>query len=272
MLQVKYKKIEDNIATISANKNAEIVKNYVKNLDSSSGNFSQLGLWKLKQELCQTQADPPTAKLDENGTLITSPNLLKKLYVDTYSNCLRNREMKPELLDLFCLKSELWEIRLEELKAIKSKLWTIKDIDQVLKRLKLNKTRDPHGLINDIFRPGVIGNDLKLAMLSLFNEIKTTLQIPKILQFSNITTIWKKKGSRQDLENDRGIFVVSIMRMILDSLIFRDKYEELDINMLNSNGARKDRNVQDHLFVVSQLSTLFLTVKIPLLTFKFTML
>ena len=53
------------------------------------------------------------------------------------------------------------------------------------------------------------------------------------------------------MKNDRGFFVVSIMRMILDSLIYRDKYEELDKNMSNSNiGARKDRNVRDHLFVV----------------------
>ena len=40
--------------------------------------------------------------------------------------------------------------------------------------------------------------------------------------------------------------------MILDSLIYRDKYIDLDENMSNSNiGARKARNVRDHLFVVN---------------------
>ena len=39
--------------------------------------------------------------------------------------------------------------------------------------------------------------------------------------------------------------------MILDSLIYQDKYNDLDENMSNSNiGARKERNVRDHLFVV----------------------
>ena len=72
-----------------------------------------------------------------------------------------------------------------------------------------------------------------------------------MLQYANITTIWKKKGSRQNLENDPGIFVVSVLRMILDSLIYQDKYEELDKNMSDSNiGARKQRNVRDHLFLV----------------------
>ena len=88
-----------------------------------------------------------------------------------------------------------------------------------------------------------------MGMLQLFNSMKTELHIPKMLQYANITTIWKKKGSRQDLNNDRGMFVVSVMRMILDSLIYQDKYNELDENMSDSNiGARKARNVRDHLF------------------------
>ena len=53
------------------------------------------------------------------------------------------------------------------------------------------------------------------------------------------------------MNNDRGIFVVSVLRMILDSLIYEDKYTSLDENMSNSNvGGRKERNIRDHLFVV----------------------
>ena len=216
IISSEIEKMEGDISKMSASCNAEIVRNYVKNLDSSSGNFTQLGLWKLKRELCQPQGDPPTAKLNSNGTLVTAPNLLKKLYLDTYTDRLRNREIKPELLDLFFLKRELWELRLEELRKNQSKLWTVQDLEIVLKKLKSNKTRDPHGLINEVFKPGVIGEDLKLAMLNLFNDIKTNLQLPEDLLFENITTIYKKKGSRQDLNNDRGIFVVSVLRMILD--------------------------------------------------------
>ena len=53
------------------------------------------------------------------------------------------------------------------------------------------------------------------------------------------------------MENDRGIFVVSVLRMILDSLIYMDKYSLIDRNMSNSNvGARKGRNIRDHLFIL----------------------
>ena len=39
--------------------------------------------------------------------------------------------------------------------------------------------------------------------------------------------------------------------MILDSLIYQEKYPLIDSQMSNSNiGARKHRNIRDHLFIV----------------------
>ena len=70
-------------------------------------------------------ADPPIAKRDESGMLVTAPNLLKSLYLRTYQQRLRQREMKPELMDVFFLKKELWESRLEELAKNKTEPWTI---------------------------------------------------------------------------------------------------------------------------------------------------
>ena len=101
-------------------------------------------------------------------------------------------------------------------------------MDRVLKDLKRVETRDPHGLINELFKPEVLGEDLKLGILSLFNCNKQEQKLPKFIQFANITTIFKKKGSRQDMNNDRGIFVVSVLRMILDSLIYLEKYPLVD--------------------------------------------
>ena len=83
-------RLEANISDICASRNAKVVLDYVKNLDASNGNFSQLGMWKLKKLLCPNQTDPPMAKRDRKGNLITSPFLLKKLYMDTYKERLRS--------------------------------------------------------------------------------------------------------------------------------------------------------------------------------------
>ena len=64
--------------------------------------------------------------------------------------------------------------------------------------------------------------------------------------------IWKKKGDQADLNNDRGIFNVVKIRSILDKLIYNDIYNLVDKSMSSSNiGARKNRNIRDHLFVIN---------------------
>ena len=81
------------------------------------------------------------------------------------------------------------------------------NLDTVLSSLKRNKSRDPNGMVNELFKEGLIGHDLKYALLLMFNRIKAHLEIPSFLLLSNITSIYKGKGSRLSLENDRGIFI-----------------------------------------------------------------
>ena len=96
----------------------------------------------------------------------------------------------------------LWERRNAYIKLNKSHPWNTFHVDEVVKRLKFNKTRDPHGYLNELFKPGYIGNDLKFALLSLFNEMKRCQEVPDFLCWSNITTLYKSKGSREDMNND----------------------------------------------------------------------
>ena len=58
--------LNEEISEMCASRNASVVQEYVRNLDASNGNFSQLGLWKLKNLLCPNQTDPPMAKRDKN--------------------------------------------------------------------------------------------------------------------------------------------------------------------------------------------------------------
>ena len=71
------------------------------------------------------------------------------------------------------------------------------------------------------------------------------------MEKTNITSIYKNKGSRLDLDIDRGIFNVSKVRSIMDKLIYNDFCDLIDENMSDSNiGARRNRNIRDNLFVV----------------------
>ena len=144
---------------------------------------------------------------------------------------------------------------MKQLKIAESKKtppWRMKELENVLKSLKKQKSRDPYGLANDLFRPEVAGDDLKLALLKLVNKIKKDQKYPKCLELCNISSIWKCKGPKSSFESYRGIFRVTIFRSILDKLIYNDEYEQLDRSLTDSNvGARKNRNIRDNIFILN---------------------
>ena len=159
--------------------------------------------------------------------------------------------MKKELLDVYFLKEELWQSRLKELRIKKTAPWNRTQLREALKSLKNNKSIDPNGMINELFKEGCIGKHLEDSLLKLFNGIKENFYIPEFLARENICTIYKNKGSRLEMDNDRGIFILTALKKILDKLIFLEKFDDIDENMSDSNiGARKGRNVKDHLFII----------------------
>ena len=173
------------------------------------------------------------------------------MYIDEYVHRLRHREIKASFETLKGLKEDLWERRFEILSRMKSQDWTTDDVQKVLTKLKGNKCRDPLGFVNELFKPGVCGPDLVEAITLLANGSKNEVTTPSMLKPTNISTIFKNKGSRFDLVNDRGIFNMVVFRRIIDRLIYDDKYECIDKNMSSSNvGGRKGRNIRNHLFVI----------------------
>ena len=133
--------------------------------------------------------------------------------------------------------------------------WTMEQLESVLEYLKKDKSRDPFGYANEIFRPEVAGDDLKLAILKLMNRVKSDQIFPEVLELCDVSSIWKRRGSRNDFDNYRGIFRLTIFRSILDRLIYNDEYKNIDSNLTDSNvGARKGRNIRDNIFVLNAVT------------------
>ena len=71
------------------------------------------------------------------------------------------------------------------------------------------------------------------------------------MQIADITCLYKGKGEKNDLENDRGIFGLPRIKQIIEKIIYNEVYPTIDSNMSDSNaGARQHRNIRDHLFIV----------------------
>ena len=77
-------------------------------------------------------------------------------------------------------------------------------------------------------------------------------EIPEFVQLADITTIYKGKGPKSELINDRGIFIVTLLRTIMMRLIYLDYYPQLDKSMSDSQvRARKGKNIRNHIWIVN---------------------
>ena len=71
---------------------------------------------------------------------------------------------------------------------------------------------------------------------------------------ANITTIYKGKGEKSNLENERGIFIVSIFRSLVMKLIYQDIYNVIDKSMSDAQiGSRKGKNIRNHIWVLNSI-------------------
>ena len=80
------------------------------------------------------------------------------------------------------------------------------------------------------------GEDLIKSMLYMLNRTKDSLYIPEMMKIVNIAMLPKPgKPGIHNLENQRGIFLISIFRSIIMMLLLKDKYDILNRNMTDSN-------------------------------------
>ena len=243
------KDIENEISKECDNKNCQIITDQLQEITNQDGTTNNAGIWKLRKKLFPKQTEQLSGKKDKEGNLVTNPEGIKELYLQAYSDRLKHREMAPELLRLKVLREELFHQRLQQCKSNKSPEWKMEDLDKVLKKLKGKKASDPHGLVNELFMLENIGNDLKLSILHMMNKIKSQFNQPEFMGFANITSFWKGKGSKDIIDSERGIFILNILRMIKDRMIYNDVNKV--IAMSDSQvGGRTEYNVRNHLFII----------------------
>ena len=244
--------IEKELADKYGNGLVNKIQHEVSGINCEEGGISSGNLWKLKNKVFNKTSEPPTAVVDLEGNVVTTQKGIMEENVKHFKEVLKNKPMKEELVEFRQQRESLAKARMKGSSQNKTPEWTMDDLVEVLRQLKRNKSRDPLGLLNDLFKPEVAGSDLKIAVLKLMNRIKAEQCFPECLELCNISSIFKNKGSRNLLNNYRGIFRVTVFRNILERLIYNDEYLTIDSNLTDCNvGARKGRNIRDNLFVLN---------------------
>ena len=126
-----------------------------------------------------------------------------------------------------------------------------KELDEILKQLKSGKSSGPDGIPPEIFING--GKKFEELLLKVVNEVKRTVEIPTQWNDVDITTLYKNKGKRKDLNNQRGIFLTSVGYKLFERLIMNRMSDVTDkINLLQAGG-RKGRSAADQTFILRSM-------------------
>ena len=149
-------------------------------------------MWKLLKKLWTKTCDIlPTAKRNHRGEIVSGPTEIKNVLSKEYKDRLRARPVRPDLISMKKRKHLIFRMKMKLAKSVKSPMWTMSDLEKALSDLKNGKSRDFDGFINEIFKKNIIGDDLKISFLDMFNKLRTHKMIPISLNFANITTVPK---------------------------------------------------------------------------------
>ena len=82
--------------------------------------------------------------------------------------------------------------------------------------------------------------------------MKEEISFLEFMHFMNIVCIYKWMWDKMNLQNDRGIFIVDVLRSIFMKMVWSDIYDTLDENMSDSNvGGRKKKSIRNHVFIIN---------------------
>ena len=176
VLNSQIKEAENRISVVAADKNRKIIDEHSKLLIAEDGLFSVLGAWKLKKKLFPNCTDDRNDIKDVYGNLITDPCGIKTIMREEFTFRLRNRKIGKEFDEIKEFKEYLCNLRLKLTKSCEYNEWNIEDVDMVLRKLKLNKAKDPHGHVNEMYKN--LGKDGKLSLLLMMNQIKKEIVVP----------------------------------------------------------------------------------------------
>ena len=126
IIENEIEELDKKISDECAKENSEIIKNHTRNVCTIEGTFSSNAMWKLKKKIFKKAYELPTAKKNAEGMLITNPEMIRNMYVQTYQERLAHKNIKPYLSNLEMIKDELFTLRMSKSILSKSKDWTIK--------------------------------------------------------------------------------------------------------------------------------------------------
>jgi hypothetical protein len=227
-------------------KNEEKLKNAVLTL-SEKDQFSAQKFWKMMKTV-KGSNQSCNSVLNQQGREVYGKEEIIEAYREEFDQRLSSVEIKPSLKNYEERTKELCQDIIKTVCSKKQPDFSMTELTNVLKHLKAGKSCGPDQRPAEIYIHG--GESFHHLLLVVINRLKNSQMTPTQWEMMTITTLYKGKGSKKDLVNQRGIFLTQVICKIWERLIMARIGEPLSkINKLQA-GSKKNRSPGDQTFIL----------------------
>lgn len=154
------------------------------------------------------------------GSLITNPKRKSELFSGYFSSVYTKDNGKCPVLPVAC------ESKLENVHISRFTVW------EAIKSLKPTLSQGPCGIPAYFLKQ--VSASISQPLSTLFQWSLTTGSCPSMFQQSIVKPIWKKKGSKTDIENYRPITLCSSLAKVLEKIVTKEVLSHCQRNELIS--------------------------------------
>ena len=224
----------------------ERIKYTLENL-TIDNTFSPDRFWKLCKRT-RTKCETGMSVETEEGCELYGDEAVRNAYMNEFMYRLRKREISKDLQNYEDQTELLCKLYLERAPEMKGPPYTKAELDKVRKNLKKGKSPGRDKFPPDIFKVG--GDKFQHCVLDTLNRVKEDNSIPDQWTQVQVSTMYKNKGKRKRLINQRGIFLKQVLSKI---------YGKLNINRAESSiekidpfqaGGKHNRSPADQKFLL----------------------
>ena len=220
-------------------RNRNRIQRNIEALRRNGGGIKEETFWEFRKKISSKRNERKVAMKNKEGELQTEPEEIKKVFKDFYNSLFKvdideSEEAKTkEEIGKILAKGQEQEVL----------LISKDDIIKAKKTLKKNKAGDQEGWNNEMILYG--GSKMIEALEILFNRKMKELRVPTEWEDMEVVSIYKNKGSRNEMKNRRGIFLTSILSKLLEKVISEKTTNNLKTSCFQ-NGGRKNRSAKDN--------------------------
>ena len=225
---------------------AEDTKQSIRNL-TKNWNMDMNKFWAIRRKILGYPKDEYNI-LDEDNKLITSSTLAKTHVAGYYENLYQAREGESQYQEWTKQVENTVEAVTKRSAGESCSEITKCELESAIKQLQRRKAVDPDDIPNEALIES--GDKMRKNILTIFNNIYKTEEIPQEWKHGMIIRIYKGKGKKGQCCNEKDITVSSYLNKLFERIINNKIIGNINITECQG-GVRKGASTTNHLKIIN---------------------